>query len=130
MQTHIRIAAILFLIFGGMLVIAACFSSLMFGGMAAVVGATREAESTLGAALLGFTGIALTIFLLAFAVPSLLCGWGLLNYKRWARLLGIVLASIALLKVPIGTIFGAYTLWVLFSKQSEPLFDGSAGSSS
>jgi len=130
MQTHIRIAAVLFLIFGGIFLIAAGFSSLLFSGAAAVVGAAHEPGSPFGAAILGFTGVALTVFLLAFAVPSLFCGWGLLKYRRWARLLGIVLASIALLRVPIGTIFGAYTLWVLFNKQSEPLFDGSPGSSS
>jgi len=78
---------------------------------------------------MGLTGALLVSVLLAFSIPSIICGWGLLKFKRWARLLGIVLAAIAVLKFPIGTAFGVYALWVLFSKQTEPLFDGSPGSS-
>jgi hypothetical protein len=123
MQTHVRITAILFLVAGATLTVAAIFSSALFGGLAYVIGASHDADAPLGAALLGFTGIALTIVLLTFSIPSVLCGWGLLRFRRWARLLGIVLAAIALLRVPFGTLFGAYALWVLLTKKSEPLFD-------
>lgn len=129
MATHVKITAILFLIFGGLLTLGAAFSSVLFGGLAFLVGTSRDSGAPLGAALMGVTGLALTIILLLFSVPSIICGWGLLRHRRWARLLGIALAAIALLRVPIGTIFGAYALWVLFSKRTEPLFDGSAGSS-
>jgi hypothetical protein len=128
MKTHVRITAILFLVFGVLLTLAALFSSLLFGGLAFVIGASHDEGAPLGAAIMGFTGVALTVILLVFSVPSIVCGWGLLRYRRWARLLGIVLAAIALLRVPVGTIFGIYALWVFFSKQTEPLFDGSPGS--
>jgi hypothetical protein len=42
--------------------------------------------------------------------------------KSWARIGGIVLSIFDLLWVPLGTILGAYGLWVLFSKDSEQLF--------
>jgi hypothetical protein len=129
MKTHVKITAILFLVFGVALTAAAFFSSLLFGGLAYLIGASHDEGAPLGAALMGLTGAALTIVLLLFSVPAVICGWGLLRYRRWARLLGIVLAAIALLRVPVGTLFGAYALWVFFSRRSEPLFDGSPGNS-
>ncbi|MEO8480891.1 MAG: hypothetical protein ABI634_01705 [Acidobacteriota bacterium] len=129
MRTHVRITAWLFLAFGVLLIAGAMFSTVLFSGLAFLIGASHEEGAPIGAAAMGFTGVVLTIVLIAFAVPSIACGWGLLKFKRWARLLGIVLAAIALLKFPVGTIFGVYALWVFFSKQTEPLFEGSAGSS-
>ena len=47
---------------------------------------------------------------------------GLFRFRPWARILGIVLSIFDLIWVPIGTIVGAYGLFVLFSKDTERLF--------
>ncbi len=129
MRTHVQITAWLFLAFGVLLTAGAMFSSLFFGDLAFLIGASHEEGAPIGAVAMGFTGVVLVIVLLAFSIPSIICGWGLLRFRRWARLLGIILAAIAVLKFPFGTAFGVYALWVFFSKQAEPLFDGSPGSS-
>lgn len=59
------------------------------------------------------------IILLASALLGLLAGWGLLNYRPWARVLAMVLGVISLLHVPLGTALGIYTLWVLLPAESE-----------
>ena len=56
----------------------------------------------------------------------MIAGVGLLYFKAWARIVGIVLSAIALLGFPWGTILGVYGLWVLFNKQTEQLFSRSA----
>jgi len=122
MRTHVKVVAALFIVFSALGVVMAMFSSLFFGALASFVGATGEEGAPLGAAVLGFTGLSLTIFMLAVSIPGLICAWGLLKFRRWARLLGIVLAAISLLRVPLGTAFGVYALWVLFSKETETLF--------
>ena len=73
--------------------------------------------------MLGFAGTALAGFLGLFSLPSLITGYGLLNFKPWARIVGIVLSAISLINIPIGTIIGAYGLWVLLSKETEQLFN-------
>lgn len=132
MHTHLKIAAVLFILTGAVLVIVALFSSLLLGTIAFFVGTSQEGGAPLGAALLGLTGFALTIVLLVFAAPCILCGWGLLQRKPWARTLGIVLAAISLVRFPVGTIFGIYALWVLFNRETEALLraprDGSVSS--
>lgn len=59
------------------------------------------------------------MFLLASAVAGLLAGWGLLNYRPWARILALILGVISLIHFPIGTALGIYTLWVLLPADSE-----------
>jgi apolipoprotein N-acyltransferase len=58
-------------------------------------------------------------FLFATSIAGLLAGWGLLNYRPWARMLTLVLGVIALIHVPFGTALGIYTLWVLLPAESE-----------
>jgi uncharacterized membrane protein (DUF2068 family) len=94
----------------------------VLGALAAVVGASGEEGAAVGAAVLGFTGVAMSVVLGLLALPSLICGWGLLRFRRWARILGIILAAIALTKFPIGTAFGVYALVILFKTETEALF--------
>ena len=68
-----------------------------------------------------------TVFLLASAAAGLLAGWGLLNYRPWARVLALVLGVISLLHFPFGTALGLYTLWVLLPGESEREYRRLAG---
>jgi zinc-ribbon domain len=63
----------------------------------------------------GFIGA----LLFATSVAGLLAGWGLLNYRPWARTLTLILGIISLIHVPFGTALGIYTLWVLLPAESE-----------
>jgi hypothetical protein len=123
MQTHVKVLAVLFIVFSALGVLAALGILAVFGGAAGLVGATAEGEeAAIALPILGLTGTFVTIVLLALSLPGLIAGFGLLSYKTWARILGIVLCAINLVNVPFGTIFGAYGLWVLLSKDTERLF--------
>jgi hypothetical protein len=61
-------------------------------------------DAAVGATILGLTGSAFFIFWLCVGIPGILAGWGLLNYKPWARILAIVLSAIRLINIPIGTV--------------------------
>jgi hypothetical protein len=67
----------------------------------------------------------LVAFLLIVSLPGLITGFGLLSYKPWARIVGIVLAVLQLLHFPLGTVFGIYALWVLLNNETERMFAGS-----
>jgi hypothetical protein len=57
----------------------------------------------------GFLGGVLSLA----AVLGLVTGWGLMERQSWARPLAIALAIFSLLKFPLGTALGVYTLWAL-----------------
>lgn len=96
----------------------------LFGGLAALAGSSGEPDAEFGAWILGIAGTALGSLMLVLALPALACGIGLFNARRWARVLGIIIAACALVSFPYGTIFGVYALWVFFSQRSRALFGG------
>ncbi|MBA2305744.1 MAG: hypothetical protein H0W08_24355 [Acidobacteria bacterium] len=123
MQTHVKVVAVLLIVFSALGVLVALGAMAMFGGAAGIVGAAAEGDdAALALPIIGLTGTIVTIFLLALSVPGLLAGYGLLNLKPWGRILGIVLCAINLINIPFGTVFGIYGLWVLLNNESERLF--------
>ncbi len=56
---------------------------------------------------------------LAVAVVTVAAGVGLMNYETWARPVAVVVCVLALLHFPLGTLLGAYGLWVLVSAEGE-----------
>jgi len=67
-------------------------------------------------------------FLLLKAAVGFIAGWGLLQRREWARTVALVVGFIALLNVPIGTVLGIYTLWVLLPAQSDEEYKALANS--
>ena len=53
-----------------------------------------------------------------FGVVHLILAWGLYERKQWARPLGLAIGFLALLRFPLGTALGIYTLWVLLPEIS------------
>jgi hypothetical protein len=65
----------------------------------------------------------LSIFLGFFGLLHLALAWGLFERQPWARILGLVLGIVALLRFPFGTALGIYTLWVLAPEESAREYD-------
>jgi hypothetical protein len=122
MATHVRIIAVLYVLFGALLLAGVFFAGAIFSVLAAVAGASGEEGAPVGAAILGLTGVAMSAVFLVFSIPALAAGWGLFKLRPWARILAIILAAIALTKIPFGTLFGIYALIILFNKDTERLF--------
>ncbi len=58
-----------------------------------------------------------------FGVAHLVLAWGLFQREPWARLLGLVIGFLALLRPPFGTALGIYTIWVLLPHESGQEYD-------
>jgi hypothetical protein len=115
-QFHVTVVAWLHIIesiiyIGGALLIMIFFSGL---------GLMADDPKALGIlSIVGFCGGG---FLLLFGIPTALAGWGLLKRAYWARVLAMVLAILGLFLFPIGTIIGAYVLWVLTTAGASTYF--------
>lgn len=79
--------------------------------------ADREATPIL---LLVSLGIAVAS--LVACIPSIWVGWGLVRFRPWARVLGLVLGLFNLIGFPIGTVLGIYTLISLLTSEASILF--------
>jgi hypothetical protein len=60
------------------------------------------------------------------AAVSLATGLSLLQRKRWGRALAMVAGILVLIRIPIGTALGIYTLWVLAPSPSADEYDALA----
>ena len=126
MDTHVRVLGVLYTALGALGLMFAAFLLIGLGGAAGIITASADPdEAALAVPILSLVGTALISFLVALSLPAVITGIGLLYFKPWARITGIVLSAIALLGFPWITIIGIYGLWVLFSKDTERFFSPS-----
>jgi hypothetical protein len=70
------------------------------------------------------TGIIYFVFIVIATVSilGLIAAIGLLGYKSWARILTIVVSAISCFNIPIGTLAGVYSIWVMLQDDTIKLF--------
>jgi hypothetical protein len=120
-DTHVKVLAWLYIVFGilGSLL---GLGLMVLLGIIGVAGAASDPDAWMAVPILGFTGVALGVFMLILSVPGIIAGAGLLKYRPWARILTIVLSTLNLINIPFGTILGVYGLWVMLSDDGSRLF--------
>ena len=126
MRDHIRILGILNIIMGALTALIGVVVLIALGGVASIIGAglTGDYENgQVAAPIVAIVGVCISIFFLILALPSIIGGWGLLNFKPWARVLMIVISVLHLFNLPFGTALGVYGLWVLFSDEGRMIFE-------
>jgi hypothetical protein len=57
------------------------------------------------------------------SVAGIVAAAGVLGRRRWGRVLMLVISFFNLLRVPLGTILGGYSIWVLLNDETIKLFD-------
>lgn len=124
MQQHVTILGVLFIALGILGLIGVLVIVLVFGGAVGIVttAAADDPEAQIAVPIVGGVGAAIALFILVLSIPDIIVGIGLLNFRPWARILGIILCLLGLLNFPLGTLVGAYGLWVLLTSETEPLF--------
>jgi hypothetical protein len=124
MQQHIKILAILHIVFGGLGLFAALIVLLVFGGLAGIVHMSDASpDAALGGAVVGLIGAVIVGIVMVISLPGLIAGIGLLTFQPWARILTIVLSVIELPGFPFHTALGIYGLWALLSNEGAALFN-------
>ena len=129
MASHVKILGAVYIALSGILLCLALFLALAVGTAGAIVGQAADPnDAAVALPIIGIAGTALVVFLVAVSLPGLIAGIGLLKRRPWARILGIIVAVLCLVNIPIGTIVGIYGLWVLFSRETEQLLESGVAS--
>lgn len=116
MDQHVKIVAILSIVFG---VLMALLGLLLFGIIAGSGAASGERDAML---VTGIVGTVLGGFLIILSLPAIIGGIGLLKHRQWGRVVIMIVAALSLLNFPFGTAYGAYAIYVLMHDQTKPLF--------
>ncbi|MFC1729033.1 hypothetical protein ACFL6I_01740 [candidate division KSB1 bacterium] len=117
MEQHVKIVAILHIVFGSIFIF---FALIVF---VAVTGGGLLSGDSEAIFITAIVGTAVASFLVLISAPGIIAGIGLLYWKEWARILGVVLGILNLVNFPIGTFLGIYALWTLLNKETVEIFN-------
>ncbi|MCP5066835.1 MAG: hypothetical protein GY946_09735 [bacterium] len=115
-EERVRLLAVVYLVVHGLGAAAATIVFLALAGTGLLSG---DPTATW---ILGGIGAAVAALVGGLAIPGMAVGIGLLRHRPWARTTGIVLGSLSLLWVPLGTVVGVLTLYVLLQDDVRALF--------
>ena len=120
---HVRILAVLQIIYATLGLLLGLGIFMLFGGIAAIVSLSAPIdESIVAAPVLAFIGGIVASIIIVLSLPRLIAGIGLLKHREWGRILSIVVGVIGLIDFPVGTALCIYALCVLFHKDAAAEF--------
>jgi hypothetical protein len=128
MASHVRVLAILQIVYASLGLLLGVTVFLLFGGIAAIVGFSAPLDDSLVAVpvLTVIGGFAATMIIL-LSLPRLIAGIGLLKHRGWGRILTIIVSVLGLIDFPVGTGLGIYALWVLTQSSAAAMFEPRPG---
>ena len=95
-----------------------------------VVKFATPAAATISTSALAIGGFAFTILFLAVGLLPLLVGYGFSKRAGWVKPVGVFVAIISLVNIPIGTALGLYTMKFFRSDAGRALYGGRATTAS
>ncbi len=118
MKKHVTVVGAIHIGFGFIGLIAAIAVFFVFQFAKGVVG-----NDEIPTMVLSFLSISVPLLVGFMSTLGLIGGIGLLGFQSWARYLVIVVAALGCLNIPIGTLKGVYSLWVLLQDETLKLFE-------
>jgi hypothetical protein len=130
MRDHLKVLGILNIVWSSISIAIGMVVLLVFGGLAGFLAATGVGPSDTGnsgglmvAPFMAVIGVVIVLIICVVSLPALIAGIGLVKFKPWSRVLGIVISVLHLFSVPIGTALGVYGLWVLFQPEAQHVLE-------
>jgi len=119
MHQHVTILGWLYIVANAIVLLIGLCGLLFFVSIGAI-GAANGDLVALG--VLSAIGMVALLFFGVLALPGILAGYGLLKRKQWGQILALIVGILGVFNVPIGTLIGIYTLFVLLQNAAEPYF--------
>jgi hypothetical protein len=116
MRKHVTVAGALRIGMGvmGLLIAGFVVVTVVGGGL---ISGDRDAI-----AITSVVGTVVGGFFALLSLPNIIAGLGLIKFRPWARILTLILSALDLVNMPVGTLLGVYTIWVILQDETEKLF--------
>lgn len=129
-QRHVQTLGILWCVYGAYRAVGGIFAVMFLMGAStpAFLGwlGSRGLPFLPFVPVMGGLAVLAAVVILLVSCLAFATGFSLLSRKPWGRTLAIVVAILSLIKIPVGTGLGIYTLWVLASAASGMEYDAIA----
>jgi hypothetical protein len=130
MRDHLRVLGILNIVWSSISIAIGLIVLLVFGGLAGFFAATGFGSGDIGnsgglvvAPFMAVIGVVIVLMICIVSLPALIAGIGLVKFRPWSRVLGIIISVLHLFSVPVGTALGIYGLWVLFQPEARQVLE-------
>ena len=129
MEKHITVVGVLHVVYASLRMVLAAFLFAILVSLGPIfkflfrIGAVDPGEIPVD--LWNILPVILFIVIVVLFVVGLLGilgGLGVMKHREWARLLVIVLSFFYLVRIPLGTLLGIYSLWVLLNDETIRTF--------
>jgi hypothetical protein len=117
MKKHVTVVGAIHIGFGILGLIGAVGALFVFSFLIGVVG-----NEDVPVMFFKFLRVSVPLLIGFMSTLGLVGGIGLLSFQPWARYLVIAIAALGCLFIPIGTLSGVYSLWVLLQDETIRLF--------
>ena len=117
MREHVTVVGALHIGLGALGVVLAIIAFVFLAGIGLLSGDPDALP------VLTFIAVIAAGFLFIISVPDIIGGIGLVKRQSWARILVLILSVIKLINIPLGTIVGVYSIWVLMQDEAAELLD-------
>ena len=129
MEKHVQLAGILNIVYRSITLLGGLFLFFLAAGFWQIfdylvrIGAVEPHEIpmellTLVPIILSFVAFLVTLL----SVLGIVAGAAVLRRKEWGRILLLVISFFNLLRIPLGTVLGIYTIWVLLNSDTIRAF--------
>ncbi len=125
MEKHITLVAILNIVYRSLMLLGALVLLILAASFSGLIEfLVRNGDIELNEVPVGILHIVPAIlavvgFVLGtVSVLGIVGGIGLMKLKEWGRMLTLVVSFFNLLHVPLGTVLGAYSIWVLMNGET------------
>jgi len=71
--------------------------------------------------------LVIAAIVLLVSIAGIIGGAGVLKRREWGRILLLVVSFFNLARIPLGTVLGIYSIWVLLNDETIRLFNPAAG---
>lgn len=107
MKGHVTAIGIIQIIFGALNILGGLIVLLAFSFIEQFI---PEPEVV---TILNIISAPLTVCLCVFGGLMIVGAIGLMNHKRWGKILTLIMGALGLLNIPLGTLKGVYIIWAL-----------------
>ena len=74
-----------------------------------------------------FVLIGISTLILLVSLAGIIGGIGVLQRREWGRITVLIVSFFNLLRIPLGTLLGGYSLWALMNDETIRLFNSPSG---
>ncbi len=117
MQKHLQLLGIIYIVYHA---IGLIFAWLIWGVLSGIGMMSGDPQA---AGILTLVGTVIAMLLFTLSAPGVVGGIGILKGWWWSRYLVLLLGFLNLIHIPLGTVLGIYTFWVLMQDESIEYFE-------